>query len=266
MFWWFGCHKAVKTIWIITLVAALTSVGLVAQPDPKQLVEEAVATMGGKDAFYAKQGATYTYTYRKPGNTADISTETYDFPTEMSHAEYSRRENLFPELNGTMVQGYTGQKTWVTVDGEPVTDPEVVKRADFMRKTNFYWFAMMFKLLDPGIFYEYQGTQTVNGIDYHKVLITFGQNVGDVQDKYLLHIHPETKLIDQFLFTIMDFGMAEPFLMTVEYEDVDGILLPAIRKYVKALDWNGEPANDQWVDEIMTDIRFLDPDPALFQN
>lgn len=228
-------------------------------PEPKALVQESVNAMGGKSAFYAKKGVRYTYTYRKSDGKKDVSVETYRLRDEFSKAVYSKRDLLFPELKGELVQVYDGKFTRTFVNGNSVKKPEVAKRSDFLRKTNFYWFAMMFKLLDPGIIYSYAGEQTVNDIEYQKVEIGFKDGVGDVNDTYLLYINPETKLIDFFLFTVMDFGMKQPLLMTVEYETIDGIQLPTKRKYIPADDWeaNHDPDGD-WVYEISTDIVFGD--------
>ncbi len=145
-------------------------------------------------------------------------------------------------------------------------DPQMAKFCDFLRKTNYYWFTMMFKLLDPGLNYEYNGTQNVNGADYDLVKIAFGEGIGDAQDTYVLYINPETKLVEQFLFTVMDFGIVEPFLMKVEYEEIQGLKLPAKRKYVKA-NWEGEPQNDEWTAEISTNIKFNNGfDRSMFEK
>lgn len=61
--------------------------------------------------------------------------------------------------------------------------------------------------------------------------------------------------MDRFLFTVMDFNMTEPFMMTVEYKDINGVKLPAYRRYIKS-NWNGEVSEENWTEEIMTDIKF----------
>lgn len=235
----------------------LTATVLAADPNPKSLVQESVDAMGGRDAFFAKEGVRYTYTYRKPNDKENVSIETYRFRDEFSEGEFTRRDLLFPELKGKLVQIYDGKFTRTFLDGTSVTKPEVVKRSDFMRKTNFYWFTMMFKLLDPGVTYAYAGTQNVDGLDYQKVKIGFEDGIGDVKDSYLLYINPKTKLIDMFLFTVMDFGKSDPLLMKVGYETIDGIKLPAKRKYLQAKDWqaNYDPDGD-WIFAISTDIQF----------
>lgn len=223
--------------------------------DAKKLVEEMVQAVGGRDAFYALRDVEYTYTYHRVAEgKKDVSLERYVFDGELSWAKYLQR-GTWPEPPGTAIQGYDGQKTWMTIDGNTVDDPKLLRRADFLRKTNFYWFSMMFKLLDPGVQYTYKGKQSVDGIDYHRVGITFGEGVGDVQDTYVLYINPTTKLVDRFLFTVMDFNVTEPFLMKVQYEEVSGLKLPAHRKYTRA-DWDGKPKSNDWNEEISSNIKF----------
>ena len=87
------------------------------------------------------------------------------------------------------------------------------------------------------------------------VKISYGEGVGDVQDTYVLYLNPETKLLDAFLFTVMDFGMADPLLMFVEYQEVDGVKVPAFRKYAKA-DWDGNILEDKWVENHFRNVKF----------
>jgi len=42
----------------------------------------------------------------------------------------------------------------------------------------------------------------------------------------------------------MDFGMADPNLMKVTYEEVDGLKIPSYRKYTAAT-WEGQPKSNQ---------------------
>ncbi|MGI9534270.1 MAG: DUF6503 family protein, partial [Thermodesulfobacteriota bacterium] len=187
---------------------------------------------------------------------SDISTERYIFDGELSWAEYTTHDfHVFPDQSGPVIQGYNGKESWVIINGKSVEDPQAVKLADFLRKTSFYWFAMMPKLLDPGINYSYEGKRNVKDIEYDLVKISYESGIGDVSDTYLLYINPETHLVDQFLFTVLDFNITEPFLMKVKYEEIDGVKLPAKRRATQS-NWNGEILEDVWIDEIMTDIEF----------
>ena len=92
--------------------------------------------------------------------------------------------------------------------------------------------------------------------DYHLVKLSFDVGVGDVSDTYVLYINPRTWRVDQFLFTVLDFAKTDPFLMKVECERVDGILLPVKRRYT-ASDWSGTVSkNAESTDEVSVGIRF----------
>lgn len=225
--------------------------------DPKLLIEQMMEQVGSYEKLKALNDVQYTYTSRTSATgKSDISTEKYIFDGELSRAEYTTHEgHVFPDQEGEAIQGFNGKESWMTFNGNLVEDPQALKLADFSRKTNFYWFAMMQKLLDPGINYSYEGKRKVNDIDYDMVKIRYDQGVGDVSDTYLLYINPKTHLVDRFLFTVMDFNITEPFLMIVEYEEIDGVKLPVKRKATQS-NWNGDVLKDVWIDEIMTDIKF----------
>lgn len=242
----------------ILLVAAMVTGRLQAQkPDPKALVAKVVEEAGGEDALHRKRDVEYVYVYRR-GDTGglDVSLERYLFDGEKSWARYELAENMDQKPRSTIIQGFDGTTTWQVVESHVTTDAASLRRADFLRKTNFYWFAMTFKLLDPGLRYRYEGRREVNGVRYELVKITFDEDVGDVSDTYLLYINPNTWRVDQFLFTVLDFGKTEPLLMEVEYERIDGVLLPTRRRYAPAR-WNGELRKDaRWTDELSLGIRF----------
>ena len=223
-----------------------------------QLIKETMKALGGKDNFYDKKGVTYSYLYRAPNGEMDLSQEDYIFDGEKSKATYVVHEKfVMPKSKGDVVQSYDGKKTTVTIGDKPVTDPKALQTAEFLRKTNYYWFTMMFKLLDQGSYLHYKGKRSLNGIKYDLVELTYADGVGDVSDIYLLYVNPTTKLIDTFLFTVLDFGLTDPLIMEVEYQTVDGITLPLKRRYTKA-NWDGKVLDDQWTDEISFGVKFLE--------
>ncbi len=90
------------------------------------------------------------------------------------------------------------------------------------------------------------------------VKIGFQEGVGDVSDTYLLWINSKTSRVDQFLLTVLDFGKKEPLLMKVQYERINGVLLPTNRRCAPS-SWSGSvPADAKWIDEISVGIRFGD--------
>lgn len=232
-----------------------------------KMVKEMIDALGGLEAYYQLQDVEYTYYYRNPeSGQEDVSLERYIYDGEKSWAEYTKHDyRMMPDKEGVVIQSYDGKNTWVTLNGEKVEVPKIVKMADFNRKTNFYWLNMFPKLLDPGTRFEKKENRMMNDINYEMVEVSFGENIGDAQDKYLLYINPETKLVDQFLFTVMDFGRAEPLLMEVKYEEVSGIKWPTYRRYAPA-NWEGELAEDYvWIEEISENLKFNNGfDESLF--
>jgi len=197
----------------------------------------------------------FDYTYRTSDNVEDVSIESYVFKGELSEAVYLKHDRTLPTIKGKLGQGYNGTGFWVKVDGEKIKDSTAIESATFLRKTNFYWFSMMQKLLDPSINYEYLGRDSIRGTIYEVVKITFGTDNDIPSDIYQLYINPETDLVEQFLFTIVSKNIHKPFLMRVKYENVNGVLLPTYRKYTKS-NWEADVINNVWTEEISENIKF----------
>lgn len=221
------------------------------------LVQEMVAAMGGLERWRALKDLEYTYTYRNPATgKQDVSLERYVYDGELSWARYMEHtQGLMPEQEGEVVQAFDGETPWQTYERELMTDPKIADQVIFRRKTNFYWLNMMYKLLDPGTNYTLLEDQEKNGTIYRRVKVTFGEDVGDAQDTYLLYINPDTKLVDYFLFTVMAYDRTAPLFTEVKYGEVDGLKFPVERRYAPA-DWEGnvsEGAN--WIEALSSDIK-----------
>ena len=222
----------------------------------QELVYKLIEKVGSYDQFKAKKDVVYTYTYRTPDTKADISTEKYIFEGELSYGNYKQHERTLPELEGAMEQGYDGQEYWMKIDGKLVTDEAAIQRVAFNRPTNYYWFAMFQKLSDPGVQYEYLGKKEIDSKTYDIVKVSFDTPEDAPSDIYQLYINQETALVDQFLFTVADFGLMEkPLIMQVEYEKVGEFLIPTKRKY-KGSTWDAEILDTPWIDVTWTNIKF----------
>lgn len=220
-----------------------------------ELVYNMVQKTGDYNKFLEKKDVIYTYTYQTPDNKTDISLEKYIFDGELSSGTYKKHERTFANLEGSVEQGYDGNEFWLKHNGELLNDEKLLQRVAFSRPTNFYWFAMLPKLLDPGLHYEHLEEKTIDNVKYDVVKVTFETTEDKPKDIYQVYINKETNLVDQFLFTVADFGRMEPLLMKVEYETIEGILIPTKRKY-KASDWEATESNDPWVNVNWTDIKF----------
>jgi hypothetical protein len=221
-----------------------------------KLIYNMVQKVGDYDLLKAKNDVVYTYTYQTPDGKTDVSTEKYLFDEEYSYGAYKKHERTLPELEGLIEQGYDGTDFWLRHNGEYLAGEDQMQQVKFNRPTNFYWFTMMQKLLDKGINYDYLGEKMVDNKAYDIVKISFDFAKSKPTDIYQVYINKETGLIDQFLFTVADFNVVErPYLMLLEYEKVDGILIPVTRKY-KASTWDGELTDKPWITVNWSDIKF----------
>ncbi len=103
----------------------------------------------------------------------------------------------------------------------------------FLRKANYFWFVMMYKLNNPGAQFEYIGDENVGDTAYDKVMVTYYPAVTgkEQNDTFILYVNPETKMVDQFYFSLQAFGVDEPtILMKLEYEEVNGLKLATTRR------------------------------------
>ncbi|MEO0812117.1 MAG: hypothetical protein AAFY60_04575, partial [Myxococcota bacterium] len=191
--------KNIALFGVFSLVALSSAEIFAAAPSAESeskaraLVEQMLKEVGPMGELRKKNDVEYTYVYETPTG-RDVSTERYRFDGELSWAKYTERSRTAPDLKGELIQGWDGRSAWSTVDGKPVSDEKLVGMANFLRKTNYYWFAMMQKLADPGIQYSYEGKRGHQGVSYDLVKIGFESGIGEVQDAYVLYINPETHL------------------------------------------------------------------------
>lgn len=221
-----------------------------------RLVYEMVNKVGNMKLLYDRKDVTYTYTYMTPDGKTDISNEKYIFNGELSYGHYLRHDRTMTQLEGVIEQGYDGKEYWLKQEGKLLIAKDLLKQVSFNRPTNFYWFTMMQKLLDDGLQYEHLGEKTIKGEEYNVVKVSFEKKNDKPTDIYQLYINKKTLLVDQFLFTVADFGkMDTPFLMELEYEQVDGLSIPTIRKY-KQSTWNADVSDLPWIEVKWSNIKF----------
>ena len=218
-----------------------------------ELVYNMVQKVGTYQDLLNKKDVVYTYTYKTPDGKTDISTEKYLFDGELSYGKYTQHERTFPKISGAIEQGYDGKEYWLKSEDSVYTDEKSLKIVAFKRPTNFYWFAMFQKLLDPGLNYEHKGERSIDNNSYDVINVSFTSD--KPTDIYQVFINKKTGLVDQFLFTVADFGKMDARIMKVEYEKIDGLLIPTKRKYKKS-DWNATIDDKPWITVNWTDIKF----------
>jgi hypothetical protein len=220
-----------------------------------ELVYNMVQHVGTYSDLFKKNDVVYTYTYQTPDGKKDVSTEKYIFKNELSYGAYQKHERTLPELDGLIEQGYDGETYWLKHKNNLINDSKMLERVAFNRPTNYYWFTMMQKLLDPGLKYDHVGTTSINNSPYEIVKVTFKSQGDKPTDIYQLYINKNTNLVDQFLFTVVDYGKTDPLLMVLDYETIDGLMIPTKRKY-KASNWNADVNDEPWILVDWTNISF----------
>ncbi|MEM9000421.1 MAG: DUF6503 family protein [Bacteroidota bacterium] len=204
--------------------------------DPKTVLASVAYSHGGWDDLWKKRDVQYTYDYRYPANgKADISTERYIFDSEISYGHYTLHQiNVMPDQEGEVFQYFDGKKTVVLANGKKIEDPEVLASGDFLRRANYFWFVMPYKLNENGTIASYEGQEAYHGKHYDKIKISYDPEVTgkEQNDSYMLYIDPVTKLIDRFYFSLPFLGVHEPVIIAdYEYSDVDGQKIATKRSY-----------------------------------
>ena len=223
-----------KSLLVLAITFALNA--SIAQTDSKsaQLIDALVAVNGGYEKLASKKDVQFTYIYDNFDQGRDVSTERHIFNGEHSWGSYKEhKRNVFPDKDGLAVQSLVNGKPTLSLDGMKITDEKALGGTVFLRKVNFYWFTMMYKLKDPGTNYKHLGTEEINGIPYDKVSLIYDADVTkkEKNDEYILYFNPKTHLIDLFFFSLPDWGINEPILkMTLDYEVVDGLYISTVRK------------------------------------
>ena len=208
--------------------------GQQADDKSKELINSMTEVNGGYQKIAAKKDVQFTYIYDNMDKGRDVSTERHIFNGEQSWGAYKEhKRNVLPNQEGLAVQSLVNGKPALTLDDKPITDQKALDGTVFLRKVNFYWFTMMYKLKDPGTNYKYLGTEKVDDISYDKVSLTYDADITkkEKNDEYILYFNPDTHLIDLFYFSLPDWGINDPILkMTLAYEIVDGIYLTTVRE------------------------------------
>ena len=212
---------------------------------------------GGYKKLAKKKDVQFMYYYDDKAKGMDISMEKHIFDGEHSWAEYKQHPvNVLPDMKGTAVQSLVMNKPAVTLDGKKIMDEAALGGTVFLRKVNLYWFAMMYKLTDPGTISEYQGKKDFNGKTYDTVKLSYanGATGKPADDEYILYFNPETHLVDMFYFSLPALGINDPILrMECDYTKVDGILLSTTRR---AYAPNKEGKYGQIGEYLTKDIKF----------
>ena len=172
----------------VALVGFLGSAG--AQDARAQaLLEKVIAAHGGMQAWHDLKDMTFTITQVALNPQGHVAGATVSLYYMKRHGK-TRVETITSK--GLLVQGFDGQKPWVTLGGRPETSEEALKRAHFLSVNWWYWMGVPFKLKDPGVMLRYKGGSTFRGKPIDILEVMFEKGVGETSDRYTYSIDQKT--------------------------------------------------------------------------
>jgi len=214
---------------------------------------------GGWGDLWNKKDVAYTYDYRYPDGKADVSLERYIFNTEASFGNYTQHDiNAMPGAKGDVMQYFDGTSTIAMLGDKKIEDPQAMAVSEFLRRANYFWFVMPYKLNDAGTIAKSLGKEAYNGISYDKVEVTYDAAVTgkEQNDTYILYVNPDTKMIDRFFFSLPFLGVNVPAIVAnYEYEDIDGQKIATKRRYFMPNE-KGEYGKTPNIVQTLTNIKF----------
>lgn len=252
-------EKVKKTEEKVETIVETKTAPVYSTDNPQSILAAIEYSHGGWGDLWKKKDVQYTYNYHSTdANKTDISTERYIFNSEASYGHYTKHEiNVMPGVAGEVTQCFDGKETVVLVDGTKSTNQQANVVGDFLRKANYFWFVMPYKLNDEGTITTYIGQEELNGTIYDKLNVTYDPTITgkEQNDIYILYVNPKTKLIDRFYFSLPFMGVNEPLIIAdYEYKDVEGQMIATKRSYYMPSE-NGYAESPNLV-QTLTDITF----------
>ena len=227
---------------------------------PETIIQAIGEASGGWNTVWDLKDVEYAYNYEYPDGKKDVSLERYIFDGEHSWGKYSLHEiNVTPAGKEIIIQKFGDGKTSASIDGKEITDEKALGATTFLREVNYYWFLMNFKIGDPGTIYKYLGQEEVDGKKYDKVSVAYdAEKTGkEANDSYILYVNPETKLVDQFYFSLPAWKINDPvLLMKVEYTEIDGVQVSTTRYAYLPDGKTGEYPETPSITQKTTNVKF----------
>lgn len=167
-----------------------------APPQARAIVDSAIAAHGGA----VLDRAVVSFDFRGT-----------DFRLRQDGGAFRFQRTLTDSLGRTVRDVLSNDSLYRTVNGARVDLSEDERRSVETAVNSVAYFALLpHPLSDPAVQATYDGRDTLRGIPYHRIRVTFQQEGGgrDWQDRFLYWFHPDTYAMD-FLAYAYGFGPAE---------------------------------------------------------
>jgi len=159
---------------------------------------------------------------------------------------------------------YDGKQVYITPDTAKVDG------ARFDIFTWQYFFAMPFKLTDPGTVWEEQGSKKLDSLEYETAKLSFDSNVGDSPDDwYIIYKEPKTNRLKAAAY-IVTFGKeqekAEEDPHAIVYSDYMNYKDVEIATQWKFHNWSATDGFGEKLGEAnISNIEFISPKNNFFK-
>ncbi len=180
-----------RTAAILLLVTAAAP--LAADDKANQIADQLMQALGGKQAW----DATHFLTFRFAG----FRNHHWDKWTGRHRLEFINRVGehwiVLQNLNTRQGRAF---KNGVELSGEEAHKAVEAAYGTWINDT--YWLLAPYKLRDRGVNLEYAGSETIDGVAYDKLHLSF-DNVGLTPgDQYWVYVNPETHLVDRWAYRL----------------------------------------------------------------
>ncbi len=212
---------------------------VVAGPEDRRLLEEAVAVHGGLERFRAVRDWRIVADRKIEGDS--VENEVYE--EDLLRDGAAERTLLVKKREGlTLVFGHDGRTGFALTDGRLRDDEAAAGEGYYRAHGEYYLRALPFKWMDPGVRVEYAGSETSEGKELYLLRITAEENVGnDWKDVWVAAIDRETHLLWEARLTHHrenENWMSPPETGTIEityrytdYREVSGLRIPHRLEY-----------------------------------
>ena len=156
-----------------------------------EVAAKVMKAMGGQQAWDDTRFITFSF--------AGFRTHHWDKHTGRHRLEFTDREghhNLV--LHNVVDREGRAWRDGVALEGEELKEAMNGAYGAWINDT--YWLVMPYKLRDPGVNLSHAGEETIDGVKYTKLHLTFGDVGLTPGDQYWAYIHPETHLMDRWAY------------------------------------------------------------------
>jgi hypothetical protein len=176
--------------------------------------------------------------------------------------------------NSSKVRLDKADGTSIIFDGEEVRITPASAKTEGARFDIFTWqyfFAMPFKLTDPGTIWEDKGVKMIDGKEYKTARLSFTNTIGDSPDDwYIVYQDPETRRLKAAAYIVTfnkekDKAEKDPHAIVYsEYDTIDGT---AIATKWSFHNWSEETGIGKKLGEAsITNIKFFEPEQDYFTS